>query len=75
MAIKSGWTERNEVLAMRVSRSHPGRGIEQVKTTGYNQEGTVVIEFKRTLMVYLRAHAPALAQRPPFLVAADSSDG
>jgi hypothetical protein len=29
-----------------------------VKTTGFNQEGTVVIEFLRTFMVYKRGHVP-----------------
>jgi itaconyl-CoA hydratase len=29
-----------------------------VRKKGYNQEGTVVITFKRTLLVYRRGHAP-----------------
>jgi hypothetical protein len=29
-----------------------------VRTTGVNQDGTVVIEFQRTLLVYKREHAP-----------------
>ena len=29
-----------------------------VRTQGYNQDGTVVITFKRTLLVYRREHAP-----------------
>lgn len=29
-----------------------------VKTTGYNQNGTAVITFKRTVMVYKRGRAP-----------------
>jgi hypothetical protein len=33
-----------------------------VKTTGYNQDGTTVITFKRTLMVYKRGHAPEIAR-------------
>jgi hypothetical protein len=36
------------------------------KTTGFNQDGTVVIEFKRTIMVYKRGHVPeTLRTRPP----------
>jgi acyl dehydratase len=31
----------------------------RVKTTGVNQEGTVVIEFERTLLVYKRDYAPS----------------
>ena len=44
---------RSEVLA-RESKSQPARGIVQVKTTGFNQDGVIVIEFRRTLMVYKR---------------------
>ncbi len=51
---------RSEVLSKRDSRSHVERGIVQVKTLGFNQDGTVVIEFQRTLMVYKRAFLPKL---------------
>ncbi|MGH9349293.1 MAG: MaoC family dehydratase [Vicinamibacterales bacterium] len=50
---------RSEVLEKRESKSRPNVGIITVKSTGYNQEGTVVIEFKRTVMVYRRGHVPA----------------
>jgi acyl dehydratase len=43
---------------MRESQSRPNVGIVQVKTTGVNQHGAVVIQFKRTFMVYKRGHAP-----------------
>jgi itaconyl-CoA hydratase len=33
-------------------------GIVTVKTTGYNQDGATVIEFKRTVMVYKRGQVP-----------------
>jgi itaconyl-CoA hydratase len=33
-----------------------------VRTTGYNQDGKTVIEFKRTVMVYKRDHAPKMAR-------------
>jgi acyl dehydratase len=49
---------RSEVLAARPSRSRPNVGIVTVKTTGFNQDGTVVITFERTLLVYRRGHAP-----------------
>ena len=52
----------SEVLEKRESRSRPNIGIVTVKTTGYNQEGTTVITFKRTLMVYKRGHAPEIAR-------------
>ena len=49
---------RSEVLEKRESKSRPNVGIVRVKTTGINQDGTVVIEFKRTFMVYKRGHVP-----------------
>ena len=49
---------QSEVLAKRESQSRPNVGIVTVKTTGYNQEGQVVITFKRTIMVYKRGCAP-----------------
>lgn len=47
------------VLDVRESRSDPTRGIVTVATRGYNQHGTVVIEFNRTVMVWKRSAAPA----------------
>ena len=49
---------QSEVLAKRESQSRPNVGIVTVKTSGYNQEGQVVITFKRTIMVYKRGCAP-----------------
>ena len=50
---------RSEVLEKRESKSRPNVGIVRVKTTGFNQEGVIVIEFFRTFMVYKRGHVPA----------------
>ena len=50
----------SEVLEKRESGSRPGVGIVTVRTTGYNQDGTRVISFKRTIMVYKRGHAPEI---------------
>ena len=50
---------RSEVLETRESKSRPNVGVVRVKTTGLNQHGAVVIEFKRTFMVYKRGHAPS----------------
>ncbi|MGE5242885.1 MAG: MaoC family dehydratase [Betaproteobacteria bacterium] len=50
---------RSEVLETRPSKTKPNLGIVTVKTTGVNQHGTPVIEFKRTFMVYRRGHVPA----------------
>ena len=48
----------SEVLEVRESQSRPTMGIVKLKTTGVNQDGAVVIEFKRTILVYKRAHVP-----------------
>ena len=50
---------RSEVLETRESKSRPNVGIVRVKTTGSNQDGTAVIEFQRTFMVWKRGHVPA----------------
>jgi len=49
---------KSEVLETRESKSRPNVGIVRVKTTGYNQNGDAVMEFKRTFMVYKRGHLP-----------------
>jgi len=79
-AINLGWDEvrlpapvfdgdtlyaRSEVMALRESRSRPHQGIVKVRTVGYNQDGVVVIEFTRTILVYKRDHAPANARPEP----------
>jgi acyl dehydratase len=33
-----------------------------VRTTGFNQDGTTVITFRRTVMVYKRGRAPQIPQ-------------
>jgi acyl dehydratase len=53
---------RSEVLEKRESKSRPNVGIVRVKTTGFKQDGTIVIEFLRTFMVYKRGHVPATAR-------------
>jgi acyl dehydratase len=57
---------QSEVLEKRESKSRPNIGIVHVKTTGFKQNGDVVIEFKRTMMVYKRGHVPeaVLGPRP-----------
>ena len=56
---------QSEVLATRESKSRPNVGIVTVKTIGFNQDGTVVIEFKRTFMVYRRDHLPDVERVTP----------
>jgi len=74
-AINLGWQEitipapvfegdtiyaQTEVLSKRESKSRPHMGIVEVKTTGYKQDGTVVMTFRRTILVYKRGHVPHL---------------
>jgi itaconyl-CoA hydratase len=47
---------RSEVLEKRPSKSRPNLGLVKVKTTGLNQDGAIVMEFKRTFMIYKRGH-------------------
>ena len=73
-AINLGWDEvrmpapvfegdtiyaRTEVLSKRESKSRPnmGPGRDQ-KSTGFKQDGTVVLHFRRTILVYKRGHVP-----------------
>ena len=49
---------RSEVLEKRESKSRPNVGIVTFRTTGFNQDGVVVIEYKRTVMIYKRGHVP-----------------
>ena len=53
----------SEVLETRPSKSRPGQGIVRVLTKGFKQDGTVVIQFERTVLVHSRETAPA-RQRP-----------
>ena len=50
---------QTQVLAKRDSKSRPHMGLVEVKTTGYKQDGTVVLEFKRAILVYRRGHVPS----------------
>ena len=52
---------RSEVLEKRESKSRPNVGIVKFKTIGFNQDGTIVIEYKRTVMIYKRGHVPKIA--------------
>ncbi|MDH3281838.1 MAG: MaoC family dehydratase [Gammaproteobacteria bacterium] len=52
---------QSEVLSKRESKSRTEVGIVTVRTTGYKQDGRVVITFNRTLMVYKRGHGPNIA--------------
>jgi itaconyl-CoA hydratase len=74
-AINLGWDEvrmpapvfegdtvyaQSEVVSVRESKSRPHMGIVEVRTTGFKQDGTVVMTFRRTILVYKRAHVPTV---------------
>lgn len=48
----------SEVLAARESRSKPQWGIVTFRSRGIKQDGTIVMEYTRSVMVWKRAHAP-----------------
>jgi acyl dehydratase len=48
------WAE-SEILDKRESQSRPNVGIVSMRSRGVNQRGEVVIEFRRTFMVYKRS--------------------
>jgi itaconyl-CoA hydratase len=56
---------RSTVAALRESKSKPAVGIMELDTVGYNQEGTVVIEFRRAVMIYKSGFAPAFCRPKP----------
>ena len=57
------WAE-SEILELRESRSNPSVGIVAMRCRGINQRQEVVIEYKRTFMVYKRA-APEVTDTFP----------
>ena len=65
---------RSEVLEKRESRSRPDVGIVRVETTGFNQDGTKVITFVRTIMVYKKDRAPKVARLTPGELASNPSE-
>lgn len=48
----------SEVVDKRESASNPTRGIVKFKSRGIKQDGTIVMEYTRSVMVWKRAHAP-----------------
>ena len=47
-------TAESEVLSKRESKSRPNAGLVSVKTRGFNQDGTMVCEFERTMLIARR---------------------
>jgi acyl dehydratase len=78
MTSKPGWRGRffedfegdtvysaSEVTEARESHSRPNVGIVTVRTTGFNQHGTPVITFRRSVMVYRRGRGPSIPKVAP----------
>jgi len=49
---------QTEILNARESKSRPNMGIVGLKTTGFKQDGTIVMTLERTILVYKRGHVP-----------------
>ncbi len=49
---------RSFVLEKRESKSRPQQGIVRFRTEGYNQNGEVIMDFKRTVLVYRAGCVP-----------------
>ena len=51
---------QTEILSTRESKSRPHMGIVGIKTTGFKQDGTVIMTLERTILVYKRGRVPQL---------------
>lgn len=49
---------QQEVIEVRESKSRPDSGIVKVRTLGIKQDGSIVIEYSRSVMVWKKSHAP-----------------
>jgi acyl dehydratase len=56
---------RSKVLSLRESSSRPSIGIVNVATEGFNQDGKIVISYRRTFMVYKSGFLPSVADSRP----------
>jgi len=56
---------RSKVLALRESNSRPNLGLVTVATEGYNQDGTIVLTYRRTFMVYKKGFLPGVESSRP----------
>ncbi len=55
----------SKVLAVTPSRSKPDRGVVEVATRGYNQDGLEVVSFRRRVLVWRRDALPARPRPAP----------
>ena len=52
---------RTEIVDKRESKSRPHAGLLTVRTEGFNQDGTTIMTFQRTVMVYKKGQRPSTA--------------
>ena len=72
-AINLGWDEvrmpapvfegdtlyaESKIRSCRESKSRPHMGIVEIETKGFNQNGTTVLTYRRTILVYKKGQAP-----------------
>jgi len=50
-------TSETEVTGKRDSKSRPGAGLVTVQSRGFNQDGVLVCDFERTILIARRGHA------------------
>jgi itaconyl-CoA hydratase len=53
-----------EVLEVRESKSRPHQGVVKVCTRGINQNGKIVIDYARSVMIWKKGSAPATSIFP-----------
>lgn len=66
---------RSKVLATRQSESRPKLGLVTVASEGYNQDGSIVISYRRTFMVYKRGFLPSVESARPDEASLPSVEG
>ena len=50
---------QSEILSKRESKSRPQQGLVEIRTVGFKQDGTVVMTYRRTILVYKHAYVPS----------------
>ncbi|MGH2966466.1 MAG: MaoC family dehydratase [Solirubrobacterales bacterium] len=63
----------SEVLEKRESVSRPTMGVVRFRTRGIKQDGVIVIEYRRSVLIWKRDHAPERASFPEPRVNADGT--
>jgi len=53
------------IESLRDSATRRNVGVVGIRSTGYTQDGRIVIEFLRTVLMYRRGHAPVVPRPQP----------